>query len=195
MGRMIGVHFALNAVVDEGNQIVAVLAGDPGEVMRQGIRSCARFIRCRCLRHLISSSLRRRTSQRHQSLSSTKGIGARSEGHERWRHGDRRRRVPEGTGSKSYEQWMEGMPSHAAVMERFQREGFRVGPHKAFQIARDASRVRVLWVSEMSPDFVRRLLLMPCHHLDEALSLARGALSPGARIGVMPAANSTIPVR
>ena len=37
MGRLIGVHLALNAVVNESKQIVTVLAGDPGEVIRQGI--------------------------------------------------------------------------------------------------------------------------------------------------------------
>ncbi len=62
---------------------------------------------------------------------------------------------------------MEGVTSSEAVFEKFKREGFSVGPHKAYQIARDASRVRALMLSEMPP---------------------------GARIGVMPAANSTIPV-
>ena len=36
IGRRIGVHFALNAVVNEAKQMVAVLAGEPGLVMRAG---------------------------------------------------------------------------------------------------------------------------------------------------------------
>ena len=69
-----------------------------------------------------------------------------------------------------------------------------MGPHKAYQVARDASRVRTLIVSEMQPDFVRRLLLNPVPSLNEALWIALHDLSRGAQIGVMPAANSTIPV-
>ncbi len=196
MGRMIGVHFALNAVVDESKQIIAVLAGEPGEVMRQGIPLVRKIYQVQVLApfDLIIAS----PGGHPKDINLYQAQKALAHAARVTKDGGTVIVVAaclEGTGSKSCEQWMEGMPSHAAVMERFQHEGFRVGPHKALQIARDASRVRVLWVSEMSPDFVRRLLLMPCHHLDEALSLTRGALSPGARIGVMPAANSTIPAK
>ena len=101
---------------------------------------------------------------------------------------------PEGTGSASYQRWMEGVTSCEAVFEKFKREGFSVGPHKAYQIARDASRVRALMLSEMPPESVKRLLLNPVASLDEAVSMALRGMPPGARVGVMPAANSTIPV-
>jgi nickel-dependent lactate racemase len=108
---------------------------------------------------------------------------------------------PQGTGSESYERWMEGMTSYAAVLDRFTREGFRIGPHKAYQIARDAARVWVLLVSEMPPALVRRLLLTPVATLEEAASLARNAFTdeghltgPSLSVGVMPWANATIPV-
>ena len=101
---------------------------------------------------------------------------------------------PEGTGSDKYKQWMAGLTSYEAVFERFRQEGFRIGPHKAFQIARDAARARVLLVSEMEAGFVQRLLLTPATGLDQALSSAMVDLPPEARIGVMPLANATIPV-
>jgi nickel-dependent lactate racemase len=70
---------------------------------------------------------------------------------------------PEGTGSRAYEAWMAGpgMTSHGAVLERYTREGYRIGPHKAFQISRDASRVRLSFVTDMAPDVARRRLLNP----------------------------------
>ncbi len=88
---------------------------------------------------------------------------------------------------------MEGVHSHEEVLNRFEREGFRVGPHKAFQIARDAARVRVLLVSDMDPDFVRYLLLTPASGVDEALVTTLADLPAGARVGIMPRALSTIP--
>ena len=101
---------------------------------------------------------------------------------------------PEGTGSQSYEQWMEGMTSYEAVFQRFQGEEFRLGPHKAFQIARDAAQARVLLVSQMPPDLVRRLLLIPAEGFDGAMDVVRDSLPTRMRVGVMPYANATIPI-
>jgi hypothetical protein len=95
-----------------------------------------------------------------------------------------------------------GMTSHEAVIERFRREGYHIGPHKAFQISRDASRLRLLFISDMAPDCARRWLLGPVAdrpgsdpqaQLEAALAAALGGLPVGARIGVMPWANATIP--
>jgi hypothetical protein len=80
------------------------------------------------------------------------------------------------------------------VFARFQRERFQVGPHKAFQLARDAARVRVILVSEMAPEMVRRLLLAPADSIEDALGLALPDLPVQARVAVMPRASSTIPL-
>jgi hypothetical protein len=74
-----------------------------------------------------------------------------------------------------------------------EREPFRVGPHKAFQICRDAARVRTWLVSEMAPELVRELLLTPAASIDAALALALPELPADRRIGLMPRASSTIP--
>ncbi len=111
---------------------------------------------------------------------------------------------PEGAGNADYATWMADpdMTSHRAVLERYAREGYPIGPHKAFQISRDASRVRLMFVSDMAPDSARRLLLNPVAarlriepgaQLEDALAAALADLPAGARIGVMPWANSTIP--
>lgn len=195
MGRMMGVHLALNAVVNESKQIVTVLAGDPGEVMSRGIPLARKIYQVQVpapFDLLIASPgghpkdinlYQAQKALAHASLVMKDGgtvilVAA----------------CPEGTGSASYERWMEGVTSFAGVFEKFKREGFRVGPHKAYQIARDASRVRALMLSQMSHEFVKRLLLNPVASLDEALAIARRDLLPDARVGVMPAANSTVPV-
>ncbi len=103
---------------------------------------------------------------------------------------------PDGAGSPAYEGWMQeaGMVSHEAVLARFAREGYRIGPHKAFMISRDASLCRVLFFSQMPADLAARLLLPPVADLQRAVDGAVGALAAGSRIGIMPLANSTIPV-
>lgn len=93
------------------------------------------------------------------------------------------------------------MISHAAVLARYAAEGYWLGPHKAWQIARDASRVRLRFVSDMAPDFARHLLLNPVadapgmppqEQLARAVSVALTDLPADGRIGVMPWANATI---
>lgn len=100
---------------------------------------------------------------------------------------------PEGAGSPHYEEWMSGKGSYGEVLERFRAEGFRIGPHKAYQIARDASRLRLMFCSSMAEGRSRALLLNPVRDLQAALDLALPGLRPGERIGVLPHASSTIP--
>ena len=88
---------------------------------------------------------------------------------------------------------MEDMTSHESVIKRFKQEGFRVGPHKAFQISRDAARVRMLLVSQMHDKLVKRLLLTPAGSIDQALAAALPDLPADARVGIMPRASSTMP--
>ena len=84
--------------------------------------------------------------------------------------------------------------SHADVFARFEGDGFQVGRHKAFQVSRDAARIHTSLVSELDADFVRALLLHPQPDLQSAVDAALAQLPRDARIGVMPAANATIPV-
>jgi lactate racemase len=194
-GRMIGIHFALNDVINESKQIVRVLAGEPQAVMREGIPAVRQLYQ---VRPAAPFDLMIASPGGHPKdinlYQAQKALG----------HAARVSRpggtvilvaaCPEGTGSRSYEEWVAGMASHEAVLDRFKHEGFRIGPHKAFQIARDAAPRRLLMVTEMPPDLCKKLLLTRCASLDAALAIALKDLPPTARIGIMPCANATIPV-
>jgi lactate racemase len=193
-GRLIGVHFALNADINESKQIVRVLAGEPREVMRQGIPFVLQIYQVQVAAPfdlLIASP-----GGHPKDINLYQAQKALAHAARVTRQGGTVILVaacPEGTGSRAYEDWVTGASSHQAVLERFQREGFRIGPHKAFQIARDAAPRRVLMVTQMPPELVRRLLLTPSLSLDAALEVALADLAPAARIGVLPWANATIP--
>jgi lactate racemase len=100
----------------------------------------------------------------------------------------------EGVGSAGYERFMEGITSFEQVFARFKAQGFQVGPHKAFQIARDASRVHIIILSEMDPDKVKSLLLTPAHDINQVIPEILQTLPPNPRIAVMPIGPITIPV-
>lgn len=195
IGRLAGVHLALNAVVNKDKQIVKALAGDPSLVIRQGIPLARQIYQAPAPApfDLIVASpgghpkdinlYQAQKALAHASLAMRDGgtvilVAA----------------CPEGIGSAAFERWMEGVTSYQDVFDKIKREGFCVGPHKAYMIARDASRVRVLVFSQMPPDLVRRSLLHPAADLDQAIASTLRDLPPNARIGVMPAANATVPV-
>jgi len=219
IGRIMGVHYALNAVLNEERQIVNVLAGDPVAVMKAGIAIVRKIFLVEVPEPfdlmIVSPGGHPKDINLYQAQ---KALGHAALVMKPDGAVIVAAACPEGTGSRGYEAWMAdpAMTSYEAVIERFRREGFHIGPHKAFQIARDArgpgadargpgadaSRTRLVWVSEMAPDFARRLLLNPpaCppdasaeERLKEALSEALAELRPRARIGIMPWANATIP--
>lgn len=194
IGQRIGVHLALNAVLTGDREIVHVLTGEPHAVMQAGmplsLQVCQAVVAAPFDLVLASpgghpKDLNLYQSQKalaHAALVTRDGgtvivVAA----------------CPEGAGSQSYAAWMEGVRSHEEVLSRFAREPFRVGPHKAMLVGRDAVRVRVILVSGMAPDLVRRFLLTPAASIDEALALAFAELPANARVGIMPHASATIP--
>jgi nickel-dependent lactate racemase len=193
IGKLIGVHFAVNSIINENKQIVTVLAGEPVDVMRRGIPIVIDLYQAQVDApfdvviaspggHPKDINLYQAQKALAHATFVTKENGT----------------VilcaacPEGTGSSQYEEWIADKTSHAHVIEAFTREGYRLGAHKAFQIARDAMRERVLFVTEMSADRVSKLLLRR-YTIDEALAVALRDLPRGARIGILPYANATIP--
>jgi len=194
IGRRIGVHFALNAVLNWRKEIVTALAGEPRAVMEAGIPLSRQVCQVPV------------TSPFDLVIASPGGLPKDLNFYQSQKalaHASRVTRdggtvilvaaCPEGCGDPAYETWISNMHSHEEVLARFPQEEFRVGPHKAFLVARDAVRVRVILVSEMEPEQVRRLLLTPARDLHHALEIAARTLPSDARVGVMPRASSTIP--
>lgn len=196
IGRLTGVHLAVNAVLNRDKQVVRVLAGEPLAVMRAGIPLVRALVEVPVPApfDLVIAA----PGGHPKDLNLYQAQKALAHAAPVVRDGGVVIVVAacgEGTGSAAYEAWMVGMTSHQAVLERFAREEFRLGPHKAFQIARDAIRLReVLLVTEMPPEQVRHALLTPAASLDQAIARALSALGPGARVAIMPAANATVPV-
>lgn len=195
MGAKIGVHFALNAILNPHREIVHVLFGEPMPLMRAGI------------------PLARQVCQvdvpgRYDLIVASPGGHPKDitvyQAQKAFAHATLIMRpggtvivcaaCPEGSGSSVYEEWMRlGPRSHASVIEQFQREGFRIGPHKAFQIARDAVQVNLRWLSDMERELAELLLLNPISDLQSAVDAALAELGPAARVGILPLANATIP--
>lgn len=200
IGKIIGGKVvALNAILNGDKKIVRAVFGEPSVVMNKGIPFCEQFCQVRTNEKfdLVIASVggapkdinfyQSQKALTHASLFTRTGgviilVAA----------------CPEGTGSEAYEDFMQGIESPEDVFIKFQSQGFRVGPHKAFQVARDASRVNIVLLSLLPKDLVKSLLMKPAVNLSEATAIAFDLLAPtlpqDLRIAILPRATNTIPI-
>jgi len=197
IGAMIGIDFAVNALLNHDKQIIKAYAGDPAAVMLAGIPEARALYQAPVDAPfdlmIVSPGGHPKDINIYQAQ---KGMAHAAAVTNTGGALILCAACPEGSGNDDYEAWMKHPPmrSHRSVLERFEREGFQVGRHKAFQISRDAARVHTTLVSELDDEFLRALLLDPQPDLQTAVEAALEKLPSDARIGVMPAANATMAV-
>ena len=190
IGAMIGIDLALNVILDSQRRIVEVLAGEPVAVMEVGtprVRAISQVGVAEPYDVVVTSPGGHpkdiNVYQSQKAVSSAAGIV---------RPGGTivlTAACIEGSGSSSYEEWVSARTSHEDVLETFRREGFRVGPHKAFQIARDSMDARLVVCSDMAPELTDRLLLETAPTLQAAID---EVVTAESRVAVLPHANTTI---
>lgn len=194
IGQMIGVDLAFNLVLNREDQVVAALAGDPLAVMQAGIPLC-REASCTPVAGsfdliIASAGGHPRDLNLYQAQ---KGLAhacliTRSGGAVILLAA-----CPRGSGCARFEEQVAGDPTPVQVLERFHAGGFRLGAHKAFQIARDGIDRHVYLRSELEDSAARRYLFEPARSVEQALEHCALDLSR-ARVGLMPWAAKTIPV-
>lgn len=194
IGAMVGVDLALNAILNHHKELVQALAGDPVAVMEAGVPLSRQVSQVEVPQKysltIVSPGGHPKDINVYQSQ---KGLA----------HAARvtcpggtiilAAACTEGAGSPHYEEWALGKKSYAEVIQEFKFEGFRIGPHKAFQIARDASNFNLMTYSELNLKLAQRLLLNPIPDLQTAIDAALVNFQPGDRVGVLPHAAATIP--
>jgi nickel-dependent lactate racemase len=195
VGRMMGIHYALNVVMNADRRIVRAFSGSPLQVMKAGIPAARKICQtsvCGRYDFVIASAgghpkdinlYQAQKALTHASLLTVDGgvvilVAA----------------CPEGSGSKGYEDFMRGIARQEDVFDKFKQQGFSVGPHKAIQIARDAIRIKIILVSDMPTELVQKLCLKPAESLKDAIAAAIKILPRDPRIAVLPKATTTIPV-
>ena len=192
-GDMLGIDFIVNVVLSEHKEILRAVAGNVTKAHREG---------CKFLDTLYRKELRQPADivlvsqggapkdlnlyQTQKALDNAK-------------HAVRDGGViiligscKEGLGEKTFEEWMTTAPTAHSLIERIERE-FKLGGHKAAAIAMVLERAEVDLVSELDPDFVRSLFLVPQPSAQAALDAALEKLGRDATILAMPYGGSTLP--
>jgi nickel-dependent lactate racemase len=101
---------------------------------------------------------------------------------------------PEGSGSTSFENYITNAESFQSIIKDFSQGFFQIGPHKAFQIAREAQRINIILVSDLPYDAVERWKLSPARP-EEITKIIKQKLSnipSDGPIAIMPAATRTM---
>jgi nickel-dependent lactate racemase len=98
----------------------------------------------------------------------------------------------EGFGEETFEAWMR-TKRPADMVEAIQKD-FRLGGHKAAAIAIVLAGARVFMVSDLPADLVRSIHMTPFDTAQEAVDAALDQMGEDAKLLVMPAAGSTLPV-
>jgi len=195
IGDLIGINYALNSVLNYQKEIINVYFGSPRAVMKEGILKSREICHLRIPNKfdiVIASAggypkdINLYQSQKaitNASLITKENgviilVAACSDG----------------IGSAEFEKFIHGKSSFSEVIEKFQKEPFRVGAHKAFLLAVQGIRNRIFLVSNMEEDKVSRLLLSPFPRVKDALDEAIKLFTSKPRIAIMPYAINTIPL-
>jgi nickel-dependent lactate racemase len=192
-GRMVGIDFVLNVLLDGSKRIVDAVAGHPEAAHREG---CARL-------DGIGRSMVDRAAD--LVIASAGGYPKDIDLYQAQKALDNARQIVqpggiillvaecgEGMGNPVFEEWMGDPGGPDAVVARLRRE-FVLGGHKAAAIALAMQQADVYLVSEFALNVARSMGFHPFNCLDCALHTALKQLGTCPTIVVMPEGASTLP--
>lgn len=193
-GKITGIDFIVNVVLNEKKEIICAVAGHYIEAHREGCKFLDKLYKKEIPEKadivLVSPGGFPKDINLYQSQ---KGLDNAA-------HAVRDGGIiillasaAEGLGEHVFEEWLNEAKCSHDLVERIQRE-FKLGGHKAAAIAMVLERARIFMVSDKDDEFVKNVFLEPYHSVDEALNAAIEALGKDAKIIAMPYGGSTLPV-
>lgn len=99
----------------------------------------------------------------------------------------------QGLGEGVFERWMLGHEKSSDMIEHI-RQDFQLGGHKAAAIALVLEKAKIFLVSDLEPEFIKKLHLEPFNNAESAIWAALQEKGLNASIIAMPFGGSTLPV-
>jgi nickel-dependent lactate racemase len=192
IGKIMGVHFVINVVLDEGNRLLKAFAGDPQTVESLGSQFCRTVYEIQASQEfdvvIASCGGYPKDINVYQAQ---KGLAHVTPLVKKGGIIVLLAQCPDGHGSETFYRTMKRYSSPSEVVEGFQKEKFRMGAHKAFLWARSLEKARVLLVSDLPVQVGRDLMVEPLKTLGEAVQWIQKHYPRPPQIVVFPKANST----
>ena len=193
-GRICGIDYIVNVVLDEHKHIVYAVAGDTLEAHRAGCRYLDRMYRKPIPAPadivIVSQGGAPKDANLYQTQKALDNA----------KHAVRKGGTiiligacSEGLGSSKFEQWLTSAPTAHSMIERIGRQ-FELGGHKAAAIAMVLENAQIDLVSEMPEAFVRSIFLNPQPSAQKALDEAFQKYGPEATVIAMPFGGATLPM-
>ena len=194
IGKMIGIDLAINAVINTKKEIAAIFAGPVEKVIQEGIQFVNRYCQVSINKKydlvIASSGGFPKDINLYQAQKGlTNAAAITKDGGTVFLAAA----CSEGIGSPGLDAFMNDVHSPREVFEKFEKEGFSIGPHKAFLIARQLNRVKVYLYSFMDQAETERMLFEYADDLQKTIDDSIGKIDHKANIALMPNAVITVP--
>lgn len=192
IGRMMGVHWAVNVILNETNGVVTAFSGDPVEVERVGSKFCRTIYETMASQEydfVIASPggypKDINVYQAQKALAHVTPLVRQG--------GDVLffAECPEGHGDELFYQMMVKYKNPVDVIDNFKKAKFKMGDHKAFLWCRSLIKARVHLYSSIDEGLGKTLMVSPVNTIEEAFEKIKKKYSNPPSIAVLPKANST----
>jgi nickel-dependent lactate racemase len=194
IGDRIGVTLALNVILNTNREIVYSLFGSPREVMLEGVKRCRLVYQTEVATEydlVIASAggypkdinfYQSQKAMTHAAQIVKKGgtVILCAE-------------CREGSGSPSFENLMDGTRDYQEGLGKFLAQPFRIGPHKAYQVATLLEKMDFYMITSLSPALVEKLHLKCSANLQEVFDTISSKIGTDSKIAILPNAINTIP--
>jgi nickel-dependent lactate racemase len=197
IGRMIGVDLALNVVIGTDKKIFTCFWGPPEEVILKGISYIRDHIQLdlgdvlQQFDLVIASAggypkdinfYQSQKALTHACLFAKPGgkIILAAE-------------CRDGFGSEKFENFISTRSTPQEVISDFESGDFEIGPHKAYQLAKQIMEHEIYLISSMGPEQVESLKLKYLANTQSAINEVLGEFPKDVKIAVLPYATHTMP--
>jgi len=187
IGKIIGVDLALNVVLDDSKQILAGFFGNPFTVMERGIRisqeSCQVIVEndfdlviCSAGGYPKDINLYQAQKAITHACTFLKKNGTIILAAE----------CIEGLGNEGFKSFFIGKSSPKQLISTFEKEQFSIGPHKAYQISIQTKDHKIVLISSLNAETVRKLFLLPAKNIKQGIRIASNFLPDEPKIAILP---------
>ena len=192
-GKILGVDYIVNVVLDAKKEIIRSFAGDPILAHREGCKFLDSFYKVKIPEQadivIVSAGGFPKDINMYQAQKALDNAkhAVKDGGIIVWIAS-----CKEGLGEKHFEQWLTGHEKSSDMITHIKTD-FVLGGHKAAAIAMVLERARIFFVSDLDHDFVKKVFLEPYSDIQTAIDAAIAEKGPDAKIVVMPYGGSTLP--
>ena len=193
IGKMMNITAALNVVMNSEKNIIKVFWGTPHNVMKVGVpisrQVCQKKIEKKYDLVIASPGGYPKDINLYQAQKAITHVNliVKEEGTIILAAECR-----EGLGSKLFEEYLMNFSSFIEIIDHFKKSEFKVGPHKAYQLALQGVKNRLILVSSMDAPIVKQTLLEPAKSVNDAIKLTGAISKPYLSIAIVPFATNTV---